>query len=90
MEEYIYEHKPSGADHMGKPVELPTLVQREEIVRCRDCKHFCEDRHDTSIGWVSVFVCNSEQWSTASLMPSHKVKPDGFCAWAERNEGGDE
>lgn len=22
---------------MGKPVELPTLVQREEIVRCRDC-----------------------------------------------------
>ena len=37
MSEYIYEHKPSGADHMGKPVELPTLVQREEIVRCRDC-----------------------------------------------------
>lgn len=40
MTEYIYEHKPSGADHMGKPVELPMLVQREEIVRCRDCKHF--------------------------------------------------
>ena len=37
MSEYIYEHKPSGADHMGKPVEIPTLVQREEIVRCRDC-----------------------------------------------------
>lgn len=58
----------------------------EEIVRCRDCKHFCEDRRDTSIGWVSVFVCDSEQWSTSSLMPSHKIKPDGFCAWGERRE----
>ena len=59
---------------------------REEIVRCRDCKHFSEDRRDTSIGWVGVFVCDSEQWSTSSLMPSHKVEPDGFCAWAERRD----
>ena len=63
--------------------------QHEEIVRCRDCKYFNEERRDTSIGWVSVFVCGSEQWSTASLMPSHEVKPDGFCAWAERKEGGE-
>lgn len=39
MSEYIYEHVQSGADHMGRPVEHPTLVQREEIVRCRDCEN---------------------------------------------------
>jgi len=61
----------------------------EEIVRCRDCKHFCEDRRDTSIGWVDVFVCDSEQWSTSSMMPSHKVQPDGYCAWGEPKEGGE-
>lgn len=57
------------------------------IIRCRDCKHFCKDRRDTSIGWVDVFVCDSEQWSTSSMMPSHKVQPDGYCAWGERKEG---
>lgn len=65
------------------------IHQREEIVRCRDCKHFCEDRRDTSIGWIDVFVCDSKQWSTSSLMPSHEVEPDGFCAWGERKEVGE-
>lgn len=58
----------------------------EEVVRCRDCKHFYEDRRDTSIGWVNVFVCDSKQWSTSSLMPSHTVEPDGFCAWGTKTE----
>ena len=61
---------------------------REHIVRCRDCKHFCEDRRDTANGWVDVFVCYSEQWSTVSLMPSHEIEPDGFCAWGERKAVG--
>ena len=74
MSEYIYDWTPNKQH------------RKEEIVRCRDCEHFCEDRRDTSIGWVDVFVCDSEQWSTSSLMPSHKVEPDGFCAWAERKE----
>lgn len=59
----------------------------ERVVRCRDCRWFNEDRRDTSIGWVDVFVCDSEQWSTSSMMPSHKVQPDGYCAWGERKEG---
>lgn len=57
-----------------------------QVVRCRDCKHFYEDRRDTSIGWVNVLVCDSKQWSTSSLMPSHTVEPDGFCAWGERRD----
>ena len=60
--------------------------QREEIVRCRDCKHSYEDRRCTSTGWVDVIVCESKQWSTSSLMPNHTVKNDGFCKWGERRD----
>lgn len=70
MIEYIYEHKPSGADHMGKPVELPTLVQREEIVRCRDCAYF---KQTTEFG-----ICEQPEF-----LPLY-AKADGFCAWAKR------
>ena len=78
MSEYITEW-------VSHNIEDPFV--REEIVRCRDCRHCYEDRRDTSIGWVSVLVCDSEQWSTSSLIPSHKVEPDGFCAWGERRTG---
>ena len=43
-----------------------------DIVRCRDCVDYDCGR------------CYSDQWSTASLMPAHRVGPDGFCAWGER------
>ena len=62
---------------------------REPIVRCRDCVHCYEDRRNTAIGWVDIFACDSKQWSTSSLMPSHTIEPDGFCAWGKRKDGGD-
>lgn len=55
----------------------------EEIVRCANCEHCYKERRDTLSGWVDVFVCGNPQWSTASLMPSHEVEPDGFCKWGE-------
>jgi hypothetical protein len=55
----------------------------ESIVRCHNCKYAHEDKRCTSIGWVSVLTCDSEQWSTSGLMPSHEVKPEGFCSWGE-------
>ena len=80
MSEYIYEHVQSGADHMGRPVEQPTLVQREEIVRYRDCKHYRPHEFVlfTDIEHVCLF------WADGC-----KVEPNGFCAWAKRKEGGD-
>lgn len=49
----------------------------ERIVRCRDCKHYCE--HE----WVMVTdvsdVCHF-------FGDGVKVEPDGFCAWGERKE----
>lgn len=47
---------------------------REEIVRCRDCAYYDEGR------------CYADKWSTASLLPAHRVASDGFCSWAERRE----
>ena len=46
--------------------------RREEIVRCRDCKHYhgefkgCDEFGDESRGEYA------------------KVEPGGYCAWAER------
>lgn len=52
----------------------PYGSQREEIVRCRDCKRFTVDKsdHDYRSGWW----CH--RWNT------DMVKPDGFCSWGER------
>lgn len=46
----------------------------EEMVRCRDCKHFEVDQsdHEYRSGWWC------KRWNT------DMVKPDGFCAWGER------
>ena len=70
MSEYIYEHKPSGADHIGKPVELPTLVQREEIVRCRDCRRFDDER-----SYCNFF--EDEVWFDGFCAWAVKRKEDG-------------
>ena len=81
MSEYIITCDDEVATWVGNDVE-----SMKKIVRCRDCKHSYEDKRCTSTGWVDVLVCESNQWSTSSLMPSHTVNNDGFCAWAERRE----
>lgn len=89
MSEYIYEHVPSGADATGNSVETPTLVQREEIVRCRDCRYGNEVTWPT---WSNIphdyLDCTGElveTWDYYNDQPSmNPVKPDGFCAWGCR------
>jgi len=41
----------------------------EEIVRCRDCKHYTDDEMEY------YHYCGS--WC-------EQVTPDGYCAWGER------
>ena len=68
MSEYIY-----GTDeHEGH------WLTGEEIVRCRDCKHYREHEFVliTDVSDVCLF------WAEGV-----KVAPDGFCAWGERREG---
>lgn len=79
MSEFIYKHVPSGADATGNPVEAPTLVQREEIVRCGDCTYYDDEPDLTS----STPKCwrDPEHNGTAVW-----TRPDGFCAWGERRD----
>lgn len=71
MSEYIYEHVPSGVDATGKSVEAPTLVQHEELVRCRDCRWFLNDSmYGDACRWFCRYIGDH----------------DGFCKWGKRKE----
>lgn len=48
---------------------------REQIVRCRDCKHYAD--HEWVIATDVSDVCHF--WANGV-----KVEPDGFCKWGER------
>lgn len=61
MSEYIMEYLPDT-----------TCIEREEIVRCRDCKEY-RDADET---------CHSWQWHNWDA--AIEVEPNGFCAWACR------
>ena len=51
----------------------------EYIVRCRDCIHCYDDD--------SVWMCAQLDFGIDYI--TSDVKPDGFCAWACRKEGGE-
>lgn len=56
---------------------------REEIVRCRDCK-YCELLTVVYLD-KPLSVCTAE-WCEGAEGDNPLVKPDGFCAWGERQE----
>ena len=61
----------------------PYGYQKEEVVRCRDCKHMHTVRN-----WVGLDECQC--WLHASretgALGKERVEPNGFCAWGERKE----
>ena len=59
MSEFIYDYTPNKQH------------PKEEIVRCRDCRHYTEDEMEY------YHYCGS--WC-------EQVEPDGFCAWGERRD----
>ena len=67
------------------------LPVREEIVRCRDCKHahpvFWSERDDVPSDWVDCTGPLVETWDYYDDEPKdNPVRPDGFCAWGERRD----
>ena len=71
MSEHIYWQDDSG------------LYKREEIVRCRDCKHM-----HTVRSWLGMDV--DECWLHADpesgALGKNRTEPNGFCAWGERRD----
>lgn len=73
MSEYIYERpdEPAKVVRDGWNVRIEwDFKQREEIVRCRDCRHFKPGEEEPPVDWCCYF--------------HDEVTPRGFCAWGER------
>lgn len=65
----VYEHSVIGRAALF----LEETVDAEEVVRCKDCKHYFHFGDD-------VYGCR-----TFGMM---KTKPDGFCSYGERKTDG--
>lgn len=83
MTEYIFcvpdENQPIAGDssvYYPDERDEPMCV-REEIVRCRDCKHY--DPHPTDGG-----VCFLPDGDGGFAY--WEVEPDGFCKWGEKRD----
>ena len=62
---------------------------REEVVRCRDCKHshagFWPADSGVPDDWLDCTGPLVETWDYYDDEPKdNPVRPDGFCAWGER------
>lgn len=66
MSEYIYSY--DGEIKQG----IEAYTRHEQIVRCRDCRHFKPGEEEPPIDWCCYF--------------HDEVTPLGFCAWGERSE----
>ena len=87
MSEYICEREDTRltvkADGDACEFTLPSWTQREEIVRCRDCRY----AHEMLDGMYDCFGHLATTWDYYSDEPKQNpVEPDGFCAWGERRE----
>lgn len=84
MTEYIFEVPDNPEifvrDKYNVRVEYE-LKQREEIVRCRDCKYI--ELQTVSYSVNPLYVCLAE-WCEGSEGDNPLVVPFGFCAWGER------
>lgn len=78
MSEYIIweSDKTETTDNLGMKHGVSHFEKREEIVRCRDCKHYNDQEPGGEIGTCNLGL---EDTGLVSI-----VEPDGFCAWGER------
>lgn len=89
MSEYIFDVPDSNQPIAGDTAlyypderDDPMMVC-EEIVRCRDCKHY--ELLTVSYSDKPLSVCTAE-WCEGMERDNPLVEPDGFCAWGERRE----
>lgn len=73
MSEHIIETEMFGDTAF---VTIPPKEPKEEIVRCRDCKHYRDH--------MLVVITDVDDVCLFWHGEPTKVEPDGFCAWGER------
>ncbi len=88
MTEYVCDIKQG---YPGIPYEHDvfsgTMERREEIVRCRDCKHAIEHRSKSILGAELVTLTCSGPIQGA-YSEGADVEPEDFCSWASRLDDG--
>lgn len=83
MSEYVFEIDEGRADIYGyMPCE-----RRERVVRCRDCGHAVLGFADGDDG-RAVIGCDRLDRPTKRMI--FNTEPDGFCAWGERMNDGED
>lgn len=94
MAEYIVESNESGSI----PFTSNGVRTKEEIIRCRDCKHYIPEEEWQENRGNGFYEINGEppscnHWGhlvreADGTLTNYRpdVDPDGFCAWAERSE----
>ena len=76
----------TGETDNGKAVVIEAL-HYAFVVPCRDCKYAdISYTHAAVTGELHCYGYLVESWDWYNDLPSDgvKVKPDGFCAWGER------
>lgn len=60
-------------------IEPPDYV---DVTRCRDCKYYIDPEDED----LKPYCTNTFEGTAITPNTRRWVKPDGFCAWAERKE----
>lgn len=89
MSEYVIDMGNSIYQSQSGLVCADVSQLKEEIVRCRDCKYghkvIWPRRSETPPEYLDCSGPLTTGWDYYNDEPQdNPVKPDGFCAWAER------
>lgn len=72
--EYVYD-----TNAVLDSIDSQPTVDAVEVVRCRDCKRCF--KHTTKRNRQKMWICMRNEVDVC-------VRPDGFCSYGERNDGG--
>ena len=65
---------PYAMGMMLRWIRKQTTVDAVEVVRCKDCKHGCEDHED-------AYLCNNAYYGLMGF-----TRGDDFCSYGERKD----
>ena len=63
-------------------IKTAPTVDAVEVVRCKDCKYYCQDK-------INGVICRHPELDFDIECYDHWIntKPDDFCSYGERKEG---
>lgn len=70
----------AGWNGLVRILEKAPTVDAVEVVRCKDCKWFA-DNNDGD--WFGCWL-----FQTIQIIPEDTPKPDDYCSYGERKDGG--